>query len=387
MPLGSDIFSRLVGRVATVARENCVLPRLINTDFAAELAERGQTINIPISQQLTARNITPGFTPPSTDEPTPTTVPITLDNWRESAFVVTDKNLSGLDDPNSYINRQLEEAGRAIANAVDLSIWGQYVKVPFFSGTAGTTPFASSTQALQDTERVLLSNSTPVGRRALVLDPFAHANALGLPAFQNAMAFGSNEVVREGIITRALGYDWATNQNAPNHVAGNGGGSPVTNGVQAIGTTSIPFQGGSNNITNYYRQGDIITFAGSSTPYVVTANVNTNGSGAGTIPISNGYPNRTAGLLSEVGTGIAITRVASHRVNLAFHPDAFGFASRIASDLYGVRAGQEMTWPDPVSGLVLLARVIPYHYQTYFSVSCLWGVGAIRTDYACRLLG
>lgn len=387
MPLGSDMFSRLVGRVAQIARENCVLPRLVNTDLALDLAERGETINIPVSQQLTARNVTPGFTPPSTDEPTPTTVPITLDQWQESAFVVTDKNLTGLDDPNSYINRQLEEAGRAIANAVDLSIWNQYVKIPFHSGTAGTTPFASSTQALQDTERVLLSNSTPVGRRALVLDPFSHANALGLPAFQNAMAFGSNEVVRDGLITRALGYDWAVNQNAPTHVAGNVGGSPVTNGVQNAGTTSIPFNGATASVTNYYRLGDIITFAGTSVPYVVTANVNTNASGEGTIPISNGYPNRAPGLLTQVGTGIAISRIATHRVNLAFHPDAFGFASRIASDMYGIRQGQEMIWPDPVSGLVLLARIIPYHYQTYFSISCLWGVGAIRTDFACRLLG
>lgn len=387
MPLDTKIFTKMVGRVAAVTRSTCVMPRCVNLSYAAELSQRGFTVDVPIVGTKSARNITPAVTAPATDEPTPSFATVTLDRHQEAAFILRETDLGGLDDPQSYVSRELESCGAAIAEAVNSSIFELYRSVPHRAGTAGTTPFASSTQALQDAERVLISNRVnPLAPRKLILDPFAHANALGLSAFQNAMAFQSAEVIKEGRISRALGYDWNVDQQAPQHTRGVATGTPTVNGAQAAGTANLVTNGWTNSITGILLAGDIITIAGDPNPYVVTADVNSGGTGAATIPISPGIAGRT-GLLLTASNGAAITVVASHRVSLAVSPDFAAFASRVYDQPVLGQVGFRTNWVDPVSGLVLTVMIREQHYQTYFAVSCLWGRQIVRPEYACRLMG
>lgn len=389
MPLNSDLFSRMVGRIALASREACLAPRSVNMDMAAELSDRGSVVNVPITSVIPIRDVVPASAfPTNTPEPAPTTVPITLNNHKEAAFKITDKDLSGLDDPESWISRQLDECGRAIANAVDTSILGLYRFVPHRVGVAGVTPFSTSTLELQQAERVLISNVAPMGNRKLLLDPFAYTNALGINAFQNAMAFGDNQVIKEGRVNRALGYDWGYSQNIIQHIRGVATGTPIAVGVQAIGVTSLTTSGWTVSVTNILRQGDIITIAGDLNPYVVTADVTSTAGGLATVPISNGFSQQAAGLLIPTTASAVITVAASHRANLALHPDFGAFASRKLSTLTTKGSTiYKTTWSDPISGLVLDVRITEQYFQTEFSVSCLWGAAVIKPEYACRILG
>jgi hypothetical protein len=386
MPIDANVFTRMVGKVAAAARENCVGPRSINMDYASELGSRGQVINVPITARIPGRTVTPGAVPPGSAQPDARFAPISLDFHREAPFTFTEVQLSGLDDPNSWISRQLEESGRTIANEVDVSIFNLYRFVPHRVGTAGTTPFATSTAALQEAERQLLSNVAPVGNRRLLMDPFAFANAMGLNVFQNSLSFGDS-LIKEGKIPRALGYDWGVSQNAPRHTRGLLGGTPLINGAMAAGTTSLITDGWSNS-TQVLNQGDIITIAGDSNPYVVTANVTSSGAGVATIPISNGFSQATPGLLIATADNAAISTVASHQINLAVHPDFGAFACRrLDSVKIEGRTTFQTSWSDPNSGLVLDIRIVEQHYQVEFSVSCLWGVGIVKPEYAVRVMG
>jgi P22 coat protein - gene protein 5 len=389
MPLTAEVFTRMVGKIALASRENCLGPRSINMDYASDLEERGNTINIPLTSTVPVRDIVAANIPPATTpEPTPNTVPVTLDNHKEAAFKLTDRDLSGLDNPESWISRQLDEAGRAIANAVDGSILQLYRSVPHRVGVAGTTPFSTSTLELQQAERTLIANVAPPGTRKLLLDPFAHTNALGLPGFQNAMAFGDNKVIKDGMITRALGFDWGYSQNVAQHTRGIATGAPTTNGVQAAGTVNLLTTGWTVSVTNILRAGDIITIAGDANPYVVTADVSSNPAGNATVPISNGFSQFTPGLLIVCGATSVITVLASHRANLAVHPDFGAFASRKLASLTKPGAvAYKTTWSDPISGLVLDIRITEQYYQSEFSVSCLWGTRVIKPEFACRILG
>lgn len=386
MPIDANVFTRMVGKVAAAARENCVGPRSINMDYAAELAEAGQTINVPISAKIPARTVTPGAVPPGSAQPDARFAPIDLNFHREAPFTFTELQLSGLDDPNSWISRQLEESGRTIANEVDVSIFNLYRFVPHSVGTPGTTPFATNTQALQDAEQVLLTNVAPVGNRKLLINPFAQANAMGLNVFQNNQAWG-DETIREGKVQRALGYDWGVSQNAPRHTRGTLGGTPLTNGAQAIGTTLLVTDGWTANAA-ILNQGDIITIAGDANKYVVTANVVASGTGTANIPISNGFSQAVPGLLVAAVDNAAIATVASHQVNLALHPDFGAFACRkLASVKFPGQTTFKTTWSDPTSGLILDIRIVEQHFQTEFSVSCLWGTGIVKAEYAARVMG
>ena len=389
MALTSEIFSRMVGKIALASREVCLGPRSINMDMAAELGDRGNTINVPITSTIPIRDIVPASAfPTNTPEPAPTTVPITLSNHKEAAFKITDKDLSGLDDKESWISRQLDEAGRAIANAVDVSILGLYRSVPHRVGVAGTTPFSTSTLELQQAERVLIANVAPMGSRKLLLDPFGYTNALGINAFQNAMAFGDNNVIKEGRVSRALGYDWGYSQNIIQHVKGIATGTPLATTTQPVGTVQLSTSGWAAFVNGILKQGDIITIAGDANPYVVTADVNSDGSGLATVPISNGFSQQRPGLLFGVVGASAITVVNSHRANLALHPDFGAFACRKLATLTKKGATiYKTTWTDPISGLVLDIRITDQYYQTEFSVSCLWGCAVIKPEFACRILG
>ena len=386
MPIDANVFTRMVGKVAAAARENCIGPRSINMDYAVDLADAGEVINVPITAKVPSRPVVPGPTPPGSAQPDAKFAPIALTDHHEAPFTFTDRQLSGLNDPNSWISKQLDESGRTIANLVDLSIFNLYRSIPHSVGTPGTTPFATNTQALQDAEQILLTNVAPVGNRKLLINPFAQANAMGLNVFQNNQAWG-DETIREGKIQRALGYDWGVSQNAPRHTRGLLGGTPLINGVQAIGTTLVATDGWSNNV-QVLNQGDIVTFAGDANKYVVTANVTSNGSGVASIPISNGLSQATPGLLVASVDNAAITTVASHQVNLALHPDFAAFACRkLASVKFPGQTTFKTTWSDPISGLILDIRIVEQHYQTEFSVSCLWGTGIVKPEYGARIMG
>jgi hypothetical protein len=387
MPLIDTMFSRMVSSVVSVTRENCILPRMINKDYALELSAQGKTVDVPIASAVPARGITPGFVPPATSEAAPTTTPVTLDYWQEAPFVLREDDLSGLGDPNSYISRQLEECGRTIANAVDASIFNLYKQIPHTAGVAGTTPFGTSLQALQEAERVMITNKAPIGRRGLALDPFAWANALGLDALADASKAASTETLREGNITRVLGYDWGYDQNAPFHTAGTFPGTPVVQGAQPANTVTLAATGFTANTAGVLAEGDVITIGTDPNPYTVLGVVNSVAGGAAQISISPGIA-RQNGLVQAAANNAPITRIDSHRVSLAMHPDFAAFASRRTGDVQGLpTSGMSMTWGDPVSGLVLDARIVPYHYQTYFSISALWGVKIIRPEFAVRILG
>ena len=390
MPLSAKLFSQLVGTVVDSVRNNAVAPRMVNTNYAADLAKQGSSITVNFPGPVPIRDVVPANIPPVTANPANNGVTLSLDNWKEAAFTISESDLSGLGDPKSYITRQLTQAGVTIADAVDTSLLTLYQRTPFTAGTAGTTPFASSLAALQSAETVLLGNKIPPGQRSLLLDTFAWGNSLGLSVFQNNQSFGT-EVIREGRVTRALGYDWAYDQNVLQHTRGALGGTPLINGVQAVGTTLVVTDGWSNSITNILRRGDIITFAGDPNPYVVTADCNSSGAGAVSIPIYNGYAdNPNQGLLVASVDNAAITTTASHKASLALHPNFAMIASR-TPDILELEGGQKFSyrvpWMDPVSGLTFLIKVSEQHWQAELSVSCLWGVKEVWTQHGVRLLG
>lgn len=391
MPLDEKTFTRMAAKAVQAGRENCVTVRCINRDLAASLSQQGSVVNVRVPGNIPARDVVPGPVPPGSAEPTSTFVPVTLTNFKEAPFTVTDQDLSGLDDPQSFISMQLKEAGRTIANAVDSSVLDLYRLTPFTAGVAGTTPFAASTLALQQAERNLITNLAPSGERKLILDPFAHTNALGLPGFQNAQAFGGNDVIREGRITRALGYDWAFNQNMKTHTKGVSTGVPLVNGAQAAQVTNLSTKGWTASVANILRRGDVINLAGDANPYVVTADVNSDAAGNAIVPVSNGIVARALpGLRQASADNTAISVVNSHQVSLALHPNFAVFASRVAEDIYGLKdkyPGYRMVWNDPVSGLAYLIKCTVQHYQTEFTIALLWGVRELLPQYGVRVMG
>jgi hypothetical protein len=292
---------------------------------------------------------------------------LSLDNWKEAPFTMNDKELTSV--MKGVAPRQLEEAVKAIANDVDTSILSLYKEIYGVAGSAGTVPFASSTAEAQAAFRTLNIQLCPRDNRRIVLDPFAEANAIGLPQFQQAQMSGSTETLTNATIGKKLGFDWYQDQNIQRHSAGSAAGFLVNQANHAIGDTAVTVDTG----TGTFVAGDLFTVAGDSQTYVVKTH-------------ATGVVTYSPAAKTAFADNAALTKIASHTVNLAFHRDAFGFASRPMTDVFS--GGSEiMSMVDPLSGIVLRLEVSRQHKQTQWSLDCLWGVKTIRSEMACRILG
>src|SRR5262245_5585234 len=123
-------------------REESVLPRIVNHDYDPAPGAKGTTVTIAIPSAVTATAVTPGQLAQDTAAIAPTSKSIGVDQWKEAAFTLTDKDLMQVQA--GIIPMQAKEAVKAVTEAMELFLWGLFLKVPYMNGTAGTTPFAVS---------------------------------------------------------------------------------------------------------------------------------------------------------------------------------------------------------------------------------------------------
>jgi hypothetical protein len=355
-------------------RQTAWMPRLVNSDYSTDAAKKGSTIDIPIPSALTATDVTPAPTLTPSDS-TPTTTQIQLNSWKRVTFHLTDKDYAEIDANAAFVPMQLTEAMKALGNAVNQSIWDAYKKVYGYTGIAGTTPFASNYDSALDVRKILADQLCPKGERRFVVDNTAEVNLLKLAPFRDASQSADARVIAEGEIGRKLGFDWFADDAVPLHTAGTGSGYLVNNGSGlAIGAKTAAVDTGTGTLV----EGDIIFFAGHAQSYVITAAY---AGGAGTIAFE-------PALVATVADNAAIAKVATHRVNLAFHRDAIGFANRsMASELDRMSPNPTWTVQDPKTLLVFRAELIRQAKQWVWDFDILYGAGIARRELACRLGG
>lgn len=374
----TNIMPKILARGLLALREQAIMPRVVNGDYSQQAAQKGDTIDVPIPSALSVSSVTPSNTPPAPADSSPTKVQISLNNWYEANFHMTDKELVEVDRNEHFVPMQMSEAVKALANKINTTVHEQYTGVYGFVGTAGTTPFASTLTAATDARKVLNQQLCPRTDRRMILDFDAEANALALDAFNNVNEVGGTGPKIDGEIGRKFGFDIYTDDAVVTHTAG-GSGTPLVNGALAAGDTSVAIDGMTG--TGGLVVGDIITFAGNTQTYAVTV-AGTTSSGAQTVTVS-------PAITGTIADNAAITVKASHVVNLGFHRDAFALAMRplqgaTQGDGYG---NQMVSMTDPQTGLSMRLEVSRQHKQVVYSLDALWGVKLIRPELAVRVAG
>jgi len=368
----TNAIPQLLAQGLVCLRLNAIMPRLVNSQYSLLAAEQGDTITIPVPSAISAKAVVPSNTPATTGDLAPTKVSISLNNWYEAPFHLTDKEM--LEIQEGYLPKQAQEAIKALANQVDSDILALYKSVYGFAGTPGTDPFASSTAEATEARKVLNNQLAPLDDRRFVFNADAEANALGLRAFTDMSFSGDIDAIQEGKLNRKLGFDFFLDQNIPEHTCGTRTGSWVTNATQTVGATSIAITGGSG-ITAI---GDQFTVAGDSQVYVCT---NATGSTLSFSPAAKVAWSKSSAITFK---GTASTAYAQ---NLAFHRDAFAFASRPLADIGEGLGNQIVAAGDPISGIALRLEVSREHKRTRFSYDILYGVQLVRAELACRVWG
>lgn len=374
----NEVIPKILAQGLLALRSSCVMPALVNNDYASDAAQKGATVDVPIPSAVAAVDVTPAATPPATADSVPTSVAIPLDQWKEAPFYLTDKDLKEAD--SGVIPMQASEAIKSLANVVNANIMQRYKGIWGFQGTPGTTPFATTTTDATQTRKVLNNQLAPLSDRRFVIDPDAEANALDLRAFQDFSFSGDVNVIREGQINRKLGFNWLMDQQIPTHTAGTLTGAPVTTGANVIGAKTINLTTGAGEAVALL-EGDIVTFAGDAQTYAVAADVTIGASATGDLTLKNGLAVAQAG-------AEAIAVKGDHVVNLAFHRDAFAFASRPLEDEANAGLGSIIqAATDPVSGLSLRLEVTREHKRIRWSYDILFGSQLVRGELGARCAG
>jgi hypothetical protein len=373
----TNIVPQLLAQGLITLRENAIMPRLVNANYSGQAADQGSTIDVPIPASIATNAVTPSYVAPNDTGVVPSKVAISLSEWREAPFFMTDKEM--MEVMQGAIPMQAAEAVKALANYVDAYLLGLYTAAWNVAGTAGTTPFATDTSVITTARKLLTNNTTPLQDRRFVFDADVEANALGLRAFQDTSWSGDAASINEGRIIRKFGFDWYLDQNVKTHTAGTVATSFViktstahAEGLKVLTTTT----GGNADL----KVGDILTIAGQTQTYVVTEAAARTGAGDMTVNIEPGLKVALTG--SEV-----ITILSSHVANLAFHRDAIAFANRPLVDSTEGLGNQIMSAQDPVSGLTMRLEVSRQHKRTRWSYDILFGAKMVRPALACRVLG
>lgn len=379
----TPLMPTILARGLQTLRANCWMPRLMNMDFSNVPAGEGDTVNVWIGSALTPSAVSPTAAPVTPQDSKPVKVPIPLDQWRKNGFFMTDKEVGEIG--RGLRVKQADEAIKGLAEELNAYAFSKYVKAYGYVGTAGTTPFATDTTAATQASKILNKQRAWKSDRRMVLDTEAEALATELAKLTSAERVGDKREITEGAIGRKLGFDWFMDQQIPTHTSTPlTAGAATANGVNAIGagstdngrTGTVSIAKATN--TSPLVAGDIISFAGDAQTYVVLTGV-TLAVGNTTVSIAPALQKATAG-------GEAVTLRASHTVNLAFHKDAFAFASRPLQTL-SENSESMISIADPVSGVVLRLEQIRQNKQTYMEFDILYGCELVRPELCVRVAG
>lgn len=367
-------------------RQRVIMPRLVNLDYSTDAASKGDVINVPIPAAATAAAVTPSNTPPTPASKAPTVIQVPLDQWEHSDFHLTDKELGQIEKTKHFLPMQAEEAIKALANSVNQEIWSKYTGIYGYTGTAGTTPFAAAANIVDATNlrKILNKQLCPKSDRRVVLDYDAEANALALAPFRDVSQSSDRSLIIEGEIGRKFGMEWFADDHVPTHTKGtlSNGTDPSAevDGIHAIGAESVALA--NTVLTGTLVAGDIISFAGHSQTYVVTALATAAANAIAAVGIA-------PALTTALADNEVMTLKGSHVVNLAFNKFAFAFATRpLVQTVADLQLGSKMmSMQDPASGIVLRLEVSRQYKQTVWDFDILWGSKLVRPELAARLAG
>ncbi len=374
----ADIAPVILKEGQVALRENAIAARLMLFDVKKEVAQKGSTINVEIPSAIPSQEVDVT----SVNTPTvlaPTIVPVTLDQWYEAPFEMSDKDIG--DVKEGTIPMAVTEAIKSLSNNVDDSLLALYKDIYGIYGTAGTTPSAVSD--VTQPRMILNKQLAPLGGRALLLDPETEAEFLELDTFTNLDKTGETAALKEGSLGKKFGFDIHMDQNMPYHTKGTLAAqtSIASKAIVAVGAETMTLDDSAGGtLTGTMVKGDSFTFANDTTTYVCSATAT---AATAEIVITFQPP-----LVTATANGTVVTMVASHAINLAFNSQAFCFASRplqVANGLGSII----LTDIDPISGIALRLEISrdARLKKTIWSYDILWGVKTIRPEFACRLIG
>ena len=346
-----------------------------NRNYENEAKSIGTTVDIPRSSIKVATDVTPsGNRSDTLPSSTRTMVQLTLDQWKKTNFSLTDKENGEINAGRDFIPSESEDAIAGLVEVVEDNIASNYVYSYQFTGTAATTPFASNATASIQANKILNDAKAGKANRRFIMDTSAEANALALSTFADAEKTMENGVKIDAALGRKYGFFNQASTNVQTHTLAGAGTPLVDDAATAIGATTLHMDG----LTTKPEQGDLFTISGDTQQYVVVSSSALVGTDSDVVI--------QPPLAVAVADNAAITFIATHTANCAFHKNALTFANRPVSAMNG-NGGNYRLMTDPVTGITVRLGVDDAYKATIWEFDILYGSAVPQAEGMVRVLG
>lgn len=398
----------IVKEALRLLKNNLVFAPLVYRDLEKRFAKKGDTISLKQPFRTRTASGRTLVKQPLIDQ----TIPFAIDKQEHFGLEITvrDRTLS----LEQFSDRYLKSGIVQLANVIDSSIAQEMaLSFHFASGTPGTQVTAKDFN-LADAYMTDVGVFDDDMRRAVLTNIDAAAIANDIMDKNNDGLVKST--IQKGYMGPLGGFSTYRSANMYTHTVGAYAGSGVTNGANQTGSTLVT-DGWSTGITGLLKQGDIITIngvyeinpqsyrsTGRLKQFVVTADVDSDGSGNASIPISPAINDGTGTTTDEdgntistaayrnvsaaVGDGATITPLGTastqYRQNMLFHRDAVGL---VMVDLeLPQSAPMKARVRDEDSGLALsmTGNYDINNHSEIARIDAVWGVHTIYSDLGHR---
>jgi hypothetical protein len=376
----TNLIGPLYKALDTVSRELVGAIPCAALDSDVSGAAMGQLITSFNTPQVTASDVVSGQLPPNDGDQVIGNTQLTITKSRRVPFLWNGEQTRGVNRSgngvNAIKNDQMTQAIRTLVNEMEVDLIRAAVVASSRAwGTAGTTPFSTSTAETAQVRKILDDNGAPLSERCMIIDTSAGASLRSLLQLTRVSEAGTDMTLRSGELLDLNGL--SIHESAGIRAATKGTGSAyVTNSaVYAVGATDIALVTGSGTVL----AGDVVTFAGDNNKYIVAVGV----AGAGTISLC------APGLrVALPGSAVAMTIGNSATSNIAFQRNSLILATRTpALPEEGDMAKDRIVITDPRSGISFEVAMYAAYRQMQYEVSCAWGVKGIKSAHSAVLLG
>lgn len=372
-----------------VSRERVGYIPAVTKNSSAERVALDQTVRIPVAPATTAEGAnTPAVTPPDTGDQTISYVDMTISKSYHIPIRFNGEELRSLGvsgNKDDIVQQRFAQGFRRLCNLIETDLGTTYKEASRAIGTAGTTPFntAGTISDFANVMQILDDNGAPPDGLKLVLNNAAIANLRGKQQiFAKANEADTDEMLRDGKIARAFGFDIHQSGFVPLHTRGTASSATLTSSDYAVGATTLTLASAG---TGTLVAGDMVNVAGENDGiWYGLLSGDTDVSDGGTFVL-----NKPGLRIAQTTNTSAVTvPAAAWRANLAFHPTAIQLITRApAMPEGGDMATDSFMVSDPISGLVYEVREYKQFHQTTFHINIAWGWKVINSEHVAVLFG
>ena len=370
----SNLIPDVYAALDVVSRELVGVIPGVSRDARADRLATNQTLRVTQAPTNTTATFTPSMSVPSAIDQTIANTTISLSKNKYAGFSWTGEEAYAMDQGPGFLTirqDQIAQALRVLTNEMENDLADAIAQgASRATGTAGTTPFATTLGDSAQLRKILDDNGAPTSGRSFAINTSAGAALRTLGQLTKANEAGTSMTMRDGELLNLHGFSIRESAQINDATAGTGA-SYLLNGALAVGATSVTVDTGSGTVL----AGDIVTIGAHK--YVVA-----------TALAANVFTINAPGIVAAAADNLAITVNATSARNIAWTSDSVILATRLPMfPSQGDLAIDNEIITDPRSGISFDLRVYPGDGMVLYRIHALWGFKVIKPAHAAILLG